>query len=146
MLPANNNRSAKRNNGLVYHLAGCDLGNGMSAPYHPVTITPDQALAIAMEAGTRLSKCCSRLATYCCRGGFRHLSFGRASTDFIPQVGQRTRRRSPLDGSPIERPASERTAAGEQKNDARTVPSAAIRPHVDSVFALRSVQQSAPKS
>jgi hypothetical protein len=40
----------------------------------------------------------------------------------------------PSDNSPIERPASDRTAAGKQKNNARTVPSTATRPHVDSVF------------
>jgi putative DNA primase/helicase len=57
MLPVKNNLSAKRNNGLAYRLAGRDLGNGMSAPYvqwedDPVTITADQALAMAMEAGS----------------------------------------------------------------------------------------------
>jgi AAA domain len=31
MLPVKNNLSAKRNNGLAYRLARCDLGNGMSA-------------------------------------------------------------------------------------------------------------------
>jgi hypothetical protein len=44
------------------------------------------------------------------------------------------------------RPASDRTAAGQQKNDAQTVPPTATQPHVDSVFVSRSVQQSAPKS
>ena len=52
----------------------------------------------------------------------------------------------PSDSSPSERPESDRTAAGEQKNDAQTVPPAATEPHVDSVFVPRSVQQSAPKS
>jgi putative DNA primase/helicase len=57
ILPVKNNLSAKRNNGLAYRLAGCDLDNGMSAPYvqwedDPVTITADQALAMAMEAGS----------------------------------------------------------------------------------------------
>jgi hypothetical protein len=52
----------------------------------------------------------------------------------------------PSDSSPGERPASDRTAAGEQKNDAQTVPPTATQPHVDSVFVPRSVQQSAPKS
>jgi hypothetical protein len=52
----------------------------------------------------------------------------------------------PSDSSPGERPASDRTAAGEQKNDAQTVPPPATPPHVDSVFVPRSVQQSAPKS
>jgi hypothetical protein len=52
----------------------------------------------------------------------------------------------PSDSSPSERPASDRTAFGEQKNEARTVPPTAAPPHVDSVFVPRSVQQSAPKS
>jgi hypothetical protein len=57
MLPIKNNLSARRNNGLAYRIAGCDLGNGMSAPYlqwesDPVTIPADQALAMAMEAGS----------------------------------------------------------------------------------------------
>jgi hypothetical protein len=52
----------------------------------------------------------------------------------------------PSDSSPGERPASASPAAGEQKNDAQTVPPAATPPHVDSVFVPRSVQQSAPKS
>jgi hypothetical protein len=38
----------------------------------------------------------------------------------------------PSDGSPIERPASDRTADGEQKNDARTVP--ATRQRVRTAF------------
>ena len=52
----------------------------------------------------------------------------------------------PSDSSPSERPASDRTAAGEQKNDAQTVPLTATPLHVDSVFVPRFVQQSAPKS
>jgi hypothetical protein len=52
----------------------------------------------------------------------------------------------PSDSSPGERSASARTADGEQKNDAQTVPLTATQPHVDSVFVPRSVQQSAPKS
>jgi hypothetical protein len=47
----------------------------------------------------------------------------------------------PSDSSPSERPASDRTAAGEQKNDVQTVPLTATPPHVDSVFVPRSVQQ-----
>jgi hypothetical protein len=50
------------------------------------------------------------------------------------------------DSSPSEHPASAPPAAGEQKNDAQTVPLIATPPHVDSVFVPRSVQQSAPKS
>jgi hypothetical protein len=52
----------------------------------------------------------------------------------------------PSDSSPSERPASDGTAAGEQKNDAQTVPPTATPLHVDSAFVPRSVQQSAPKS
>jgi hypothetical protein len=52
----------------------------------------------------------------------------------------------PSDSSPSARPASDRTGAGEPKNDARTVPPAAAPPHADSVFVPRSAQLSAPKS
>jgi hypothetical protein len=45
----------------------------------------------------------------------------------------------PFDSSPSERPASDGPAAGEQKNDAQTVPPAATEPHVDSMFVPRSV-------
>jgi hypothetical protein len=51
----------------------------------------------------------------------------------------------PSDSSPGGRSASDRTAAGEPKNDAQTVPPTATPLHVDSVFVPRSVQQSAPK-
>jgi hypothetical protein len=51
----------------------------------------------------------------------------------------------PSDSSPDERSASDRTAAGEQKIDAQTLPSTAAPPHVGSVFVPRSAQQSAPK-
>ena len=45
----------------------------------------------------------------------------------------------PSDSAPDERSASDRTAAGEQKNEARTVLPTAAPPHVDSVFVPRSV-------
>jgi hypothetical protein len=47
--------------------------------------------------------------------------------------------RSPSDSSLSEHPASAPPAAGEQKNDAQTVPLTAAEPHVDSVFVPRSV-------
>jgi hypothetical protein len=52
----------------------------------------------------------------------------------------------PADSSPGERPTTDRTAAGEEKNDAQIVPPTATPLHVDSAFAPRSVQQSASKS
>jgi hypothetical protein len=52
----------------------------------------------------------------------------------------------PSESSPGERPASDGSAAGEQKNDAQTVPPTATPPPADSMFVPRSVQQSAPKS
>jgi hypothetical protein len=56
MLPVKNNLSAHRNNGLAFRIAGRDIGRGITAPYvqwghEPVSITADQALAMAMEPG-----------------------------------------------------------------------------------------------
>jgi len=52
----------------------------------------------------------------------------------------------PSESSPGERPASDRTGAGEPKNDAQTVPPTTTPRQPDSVFVPRSVQLSAPKS
>jgi hypothetical protein len=53
MLPVKNNLSDKRNNGISYRLASFDFGGGVTAPYvvwgEAVSITADQALAIALE-------------------------------------------------------------------------------------------------
>jgi hypothetical protein len=48
----------------------------------------------------------------------------------------------PSDSSPGASPASDRPAAGEQKNDALTVRLTATQPHADGLFVLRSGQRS----
>jgi putative DNA primase/helicase len=54
MVPIKNNLSPRRHNGMAFRIAGCDIGEGISAPYvtwdhEPITISADQALASAME-------------------------------------------------------------------------------------------------
>jgi hypothetical protein len=56
VLPVKGNLTGKRAHGMAYRLQGVDLGSGMSAPrvcwdHEAVTITADQALAAAAEAG-----------------------------------------------------------------------------------------------
>jgi hypothetical protein len=48
----------------------------------------------------------------------------------------------PSDSSPVASPASDRPAAGEQKNDALTVRLTATQPHADGLFVPRSGQRS----